>query len=760
MSLVWFEGRWFWPVAGILAAIALFLIWAYARNPSLQGWVKWTACFLKIAGIGLLLFALLDPQIRRSEPKPGVNIVAILGDTSASMGIADQSGATTRADQMRSILAEPDLRHQFEPEFRISEFAFDSGPRRVDSFESVDAGGAESSLKGAIDRVVTQMEGQPLAAIVAVTDGALTDGARSLPANSPPVYPVLIEPSADIVDAGVDEVRAASSVFETAPITIDAAIRTSNAAGRKVRVSVVDDAGQTIMEETRSSDRDRETMGFRFLIPAEQAESRSFDVTVEMDGDIISGNNARRVVSNREKGPFRALYVGGQPNWEHKFLRRALAKDHDVQFVSLIRVAKGEAKFDWRAGGSGSSQSHPFFQGQKEGDEAERYDEPVLLRLGVRDASELRDGFPLEEKELFEYDLVILDSIEAEFFSQSQLSLLRQFVSDRGGSLLTLGGIDSLDAGGYERTPLADVLPVYLNGSHAPAYPVKFDLTRAGMLESWARLRKTESDEEGRLHAMPSFEVAHELPSLKPGAQAFATFEDAAGRTAPAIAAQTFGKGRSMVMTVGDWWRWGMQDEDQRKEFEIFWRQVIRGLLADVPRRAKIEVNSSSADMVTLTIDALDADFRPAGDALATLRIRGPEGDWTRIETTTGKQEGAFTADVPIGKSGAWFAEAIVTDPSDGTVSTAETGWAVNREAEEFRATRADHAALDEIARRTGGRVLSPDELRDLPKELESASFPAMETRTEPLWNHAGWLLAAIACLAGEWGLRRWKGLP
>ena len=76
--------------------------------------------------------------------------------------------------------------------------------------------------------------------------------------------------------------------------------------------------------------------------------------------------------------------------------------------------------------------------------------QPVLVRLGVKDQQELRDGFPQAPDELFAYDAVILDDLEADFFSPDQMLLLRRFVSQRGGGLLMLGGLATFDNGGYD----------------------------------------------------------------------------------------------------------------------------------------------------------------------------------------------------------------------------------------------------------------------------------------------------------------------
>src|SRR5258705_495795 len=74
--------------------------------------------------------------------------------------------------------------------------------------------------------------------------------------------------------------------------------------------------------------------------------------------------------------------------------------------------------------------------------------------------------WPITPEELFAYHAVILDDLEAEFFTRDQMALLQKFVSERGGGLLMLGGAESFQQGNYERTAIGDMLPVYLN--HIP----------------------------------------------------------------------------------------------------------------------------------------------------------------------------------------------------------------------------------------------------------------------------------------------------
>ena len=68
-------------------------------------------------------------------------------------------------------------------------------------------------------------------------------------------------------------------------------------------------------------------------------------------------------------------------------------------------------------------------------------------------------------------------------------------------------------------------------------------------------------------------------------------------------------------------------------------------------------------------------------------------------------------------------------------------------------------ALMEQLARQTGGAVLSPDDLAAFARDLPTKRAPVTEAWTRPLW-HTPWMFAfALACFTGEWGLRRWKGL-
>ena len=67
---------------------------------------------------------------------------------------------------------------------------------------------------------------------------------------------------------------------------------------------------------------------------------------------------------------------------------------------------------------------------------------------------------------------------------------------------------------------------------------------------------------------------------------------------------------------------------------------------------------------------------------------------------------------------------------------------------------------LDKIARESGGQVVDAAGLAALVAELPNRRVPITEPAITPLWHQPWVFLLAIVCLCGEWGLRRWRGLP
>jgi hypothetical protein len=767
MRIVWNESGLIVPGLIALVAIALGLWLGYRRKPHIPPALRWLAGGLKFTGFALLLFFLLCPEVVRSFNRPGTNHWVILADHSASMTLKDQAEGASRGETLISLL-EPDpagWQEKLAEDFIVDRFHFDQRLHRHSPDSPPTFDGSASALAGALGKLRERYQGRPLAGVLVLTDGSPTDTAAlaALPEDLPPVFPLVLAPANPLADLSVSALTAQATLFEDAPVIVDATLSAGGLAGKTVLATVREPGGKVLEEKRQLVASDRETWTARFQVRPEESGTAFLEVEVSLvDPDELEEatleNNRRMVAANRDAGPYRVLYLGGRPNYEHKFLQRALEEDPDVAMTSLIRIARREPKFDYRS--RDGERSNPLYRGFDQQEEAERFDEAVFIRLKTKDSNELAGGFPKTPAELFPFDTVILDDVEAAFFDREQLRLLQRFVSERGGSLILLGGMESLDAGGYAGTPLAEVLPVYLE----PATPAggphagRFELTREGRLEPWARLRKTEAEEDIRLREMPEFQNIHRLPALRPGAMEIGAFESADGRS-PALATRRYGRGRSAVLAVTNLWSWGLRDPESRVDMDKTWRQLTRWLLSDVPRPLSVKAEAADEGH-RITTELLGDDFQPAEAGGVTLRVLRPDQTWSTLsprphESKSGTLEALHLASAP----GPYLAEASTRAQDGRPAQSARSGWVVNALQDEYLALQPDLDAMNSLATTTGGRVLAADDLDDFVDSLKNLPVPVSETRSEPLWHSPWWLVAALACFIGEWSLRRWKRL-
>lgn len=790
-SLTLAAPQWLWPAASALALALLLLVWSYWRGPA--GRLRWTGLGLKLLGITALAFCLLDPLWSGQRARPGANLLAIVADNSQGLQVKDREAAGSRGESLRQLLdpVRSGWWADVEDTFELRRFTFDLRLDAVRDFGSLNFEGRASALGGALTGLRERFAGRPLAGVLLLTDGNATDLRDPLPAfdGLPPVYPVVIGRPGAVRDVSVAQVHVSQTAFEDAPVSLLADVRAVGVRGEPVVAQLLDAAGVRVEEQTLRARRDDETLGFRFQWRPPAAGVSFYELRVALRADGAAPdpqaspeatwlNNTRTVAVDRGRGPYRILYVSGRPNWEYKFLNRALAEDEQVHLTGLIRVALREPKFDFR--GRAGETGNPLFRGfgDQDREQVERYDQPVLVRLYPNDEARqrhetaLRAGFPTVAEALYDFHAVIVDDLESAFFKPDQAALLARFVSERGGGLLMLGGAESFRQGQYQRTPIGDALPVYLDAGPEPAATTgwRLNLAREGWLEAWARLRENEGDEKTRLQAMPPFEVLNPVRGVKPGASVVATVTDEHGQEHPALVTQRYGRGRTAALTVGDFWRWGMRDPDSRHDLEKAWRQLARWLVADVPQRVELAVEPAPAEAaggVRLQVRVRDPEYRPLDEASVMVEVTAVNPGTNavagplrlRAEPAAG-EAGLYEAIYVARGTGGYRAAVTVTNTTGAEVGRAEAGWAADLAAEEFRSLEPDVALLEEIARRTGGEVVPAERLAEFLRALPERRAPVMEAWTAPAW-HTPWLFGlALACFVAEWGLRRRGGLP
>ncbi|HKP16786.1 MAG TPA: hypothetical protein VJT85_11985, partial [Gemmatimonadaceae bacterium] len=533
-ELVWAPVVPVWLIAlAALGALALVVL-AYRQLRGISRVDRVVLGAIRAVALVLILACLLRPTEVLSSAVPQRNVLAILLDDSRSMRVADVDG-TSRTKAMQNAFSDSSaLVRRLSSRYAVRTFRFAAEPSPAPAKTQLDASGGRTDLAAALNGVRSDLAGLPVAGVIVVTDGADNAGGDlgasilGLKARRVPVYTVGVGQERFTRDLSVTSVSAPPSVLAGSTVLIDAAIGVRGAGGEKTTLTVEADGKIVATEEVTLPSRG-DVVRTRLRVPPMPAGSYRLTVRARpINGELVAENNEHSTVLDVRPGPARVLYVEGEPRPEFAFLRRAVAGDSAVQVVGLMRSA--EQKF---------------------------------LRLGVRDSLELINGFPTRREELFQFRAIILGSVESSFFTGDQLRMLQEFVSQRGGTLLALGGRASLAEGGYGGSPVAEVLPVLLNAARADtgAAPIELAVhpTTAGRIHAALRLRDAEPANLARWDSLPKLTSVNRLGGLRPGATTLLAGRAGDDRNAaelPVLAFQRYGRGMGVVLGVQDTWLW------------------------------------------------------------------------------------------------------------------------------------------------------------------------------------------------------------
>jgi uncharacterized membrane protein len=742
-----------WPlvvlgIAGVLLAVPTLLRYRQVKGKSTPR-DRLILTSIRSALLLLLLFCLLRPALVLSTVVPQRSFIGILLDDSRSMQIADVDAEPRGQFIQETFGAEGSaLARALADKFMLRFFRFsDSVERVADPAAAMTFYGGRTELGPALERSMDELSNVPLAGLVVMSDGAdnsttvMSDTLLDLQARKVPVYTVGLGRDRFTKDIEVSRVEAPRSVLAGSSLVVDVTLSQRGFDGESVRLDV-EDEGRIVSSRDVKLSAEAESTNVRIHFTASDPGARRFRFKVAVaPGEMVSQNNEREqlifVQDRREK----ILYFEGEPRFELKFVRRAVADDKNLQVVCLQRTAEGK-----------------------------------FLRLDVDDAEELASGFPKTREELFRYQGIVLGSVEASHFTHDQLRMIADFVSQRGGGLLALGGRLSFSEGGYAGTPVDEVLPVVLtptttappdeNGTREPQFfaTLQISPTAYGSTHPVTQFGPDLETSAERWKTLPPLSTLNVVRAVKPGATTLLEGSGDGVSQQPILSFQRYGRGKAIALTVNDSWQWQMHHDIPLEDMthELFWRKLLRWLVSYVPDRVSVSTEKSRyapGENVSVTAEVDDDRFLRVNNAQVTATVKAPSGDRTEIpmEWTVDK-DGEYRASFLPKEKGTYeiSVEAIKDGTSVGTgASYIESG---DLDEEYFRAEmRAP--LLERIAAETGGRFYTPATVSRLPEDMSYTEGGTTVKERRDLWDMPFLFLLFIGLAGGEWGYRKLRGL-
>jgi uncharacterized membrane protein len=734
-----------WALAVLIVAaaggLALLIRWRLRRaTPELRSWRGWLIWGLQSAFVALALLLLWQPAMLVSELNSQQNIIAVVVDDSRSMRIADSDGKPREAAAIAAL--EDGVLAGLQKRFQTRVYRLGSTLARVDGPRQIAPVEPATHISDGLKQLATETADLPVGAILLLSDGSQNtagtggsgislDALQALRNRRLPVHTVGFGKEEAAHDIEIEDVSVAPTATANARIAATISLTQRGYSGQQAKLTVRD-GNKSLAEREITLPPDGRVQTEPLFFPIGVAGAKSLAFSVEpLPGEKNLANNAvtRPILVSDAKR--RILYIEGEPRWEYKFIRRAEEQDPTVQLVSMLRTSENK-----------------------------------IYRQGLRDSSELADGFPSRPEDLFGYAGIIIGSVDADYFTPPQQELLREYVDRRGGGLLFLGGRYSLSDGGWAASSLNDLLPTFLpagnHNFHRNAATV--ELTPEGVDSPITQIMDDREKNALRWKKLTYLADYEDAGAPKPGATVLADM-NAGRRKLPLLITESYGHGRTAIMATGGTWRWQMSEALGDPSHDLFWQQLLRWLIAESPGPVVASMPERllmDEGQARLAAQVRDQQFQQAANAHVTAHILGPEGanallDLTPSEETPGLYQTEWTAEKP----GTYVAEVVAESGGSQPQELGRDVVTFQREdgvAENFHTEQNRHL-LEQLAAETGGRYWKSSDLKNLPRDISYSEAGISVRSTKELWDMPIVFLLLLGLPIGEWLLRRKWGV-
>jgi hypothetical protein len=620
-------------------------------------------------------------------------------------------------------------------------------PATVDGFA---ADARRTDLSGALASVRERYRGQRVAGIVVLSDGADTGtgeaggsgGSDGAAVGGPPVFAIGIGSPDGPRDREVRGVTAGDPRLDQSSVDLHVTA-VSTGFGRTPFALRVLANGRVLETRRLVPQADGSPIDELFTVSPDPLNPTVYTAEIPKDeAEPVVENNTRSVLVSPSGRKRRVLVIEGAPGFEHSFMTRAWAADTGLEIDSVTRKGKNADGQD------------TFF-----------------VQAGPGRSAALTTGFPLKREQLYAYDALVIANVEGDFFTRAQLAMAADFVSERGGGLLVMGG-RSFSQRGLSGTPLEEVLPVELNDRRgglvraslgAGDLPVhnKLRLTPEGEVHPIMRIGATPDETRRMWSTLPALAASATLGGPRPGATILALTTAPGGGVYPVVAVQRYGQGRSMVFAGEASWRWKMMVASSDRGYDFFWRQTARWLSSTTPDPVSVRLPDAPepGDAIAIDVDARDAAFQPVTDATIDATLTSPGGETTPIKLRhADPASGRYTAALGAGQAGLYRIRAEAKQGTR-TLGAADRWLYVGGADREFADPRLNEGFLRRLARNSGGRYVRAADASRVPGWLQAAEPQNAAPERRDLW-HEPWAFAIVVLLlSAEWVLRRRWGL-
>ena len=717
----------------IIAVVAIFLIALFSSLTSgrgVGGPLRYLLILIRLLAVAAVAVAILRPAQNVDLTKRNYPPIAVVVDDSSSMSTGTSPLSASAGRWRESVASRLKGLGEY---YRVEEWRIGEPPVRVEAGTPEEFSRTSTPLGASLEEIARL--NPDLAGIILLTDGQDTERPGEGPPSLPiAVYPISLE-GGEVEDIWIEEVKTPPVGFIRTPVEIRVSIRSEGMGEGSSTLTLFE--GETPVEslDIKTQEGANEV---DLLFTPRRTGRKAYSLTLSpRAGESSLDNNAASFSLSVIRDKTRVLLVAGTPTWDVKSLRRRLRQDPAVDLITFLILRT-----------------------------------PSDLSIVPEDELSL---IPFPTRELFEEELDSFDAVIFANFNYSPfvpgqyLENIVKFVTEAGGGFAMLGGDRSFSRGGYEGSPITQILPVEISGAlpgrgyNPSAFRPR--LTEAGASHPIFKWRGEAVENEALFSSFPELSGLNWALRVSPGAVVLA--EDPAAKNeygpAPVIALGEFGSGRTMAVLTDSLWKWGLTNEGRGGDGEVyrdFWSRTLRWLMHD-PDMELVRLSSppsgiSAGEEVSFRARVFDRSYAPAKGA--TLKGTLSVGGGTAVKLKWADQGGGEyeSAPVKLPSDGIYHLE-VEGLGEGGLLGRDQLSFPVGRAGREGLRLGLNADYLGELALRSGGRVYEANDetIFDMLAARGEGEVEVVGRKVDEPWASPLFLILALLLIAADWALRR-----
>jgi uncharacterized membrane protein len=682
--------------------------------------------FLRLGAISFIVAFSLNPTLVTEKVHRVAPALAILVDTSRSMGQPASSKEDTRLDEAKAFLAEGanPILESLGDKFEVNLYGLGDSLRPLEPGDSARLKAEEG--EGDIGEALKTLRGKHSVAVL-LSDGNLRWNEKET--HELPVIAVPFGSPKEYRDILIKAIKAPAFAFRDREVVIDVAIKSYGYPDLSFPVLLKDGSRLLTAKNIRvENDPGEVTASFSFA-PTQAGKKNLFIEIPQQDGERVATNNQVNLLLQVVPDKTRILMVSGRPSMNYRFMRTALKSDPSIDLLSFVILRS-----------------------------------PSDM-LNVRPHEQSLIPFPVEtlfSRDLANFDLLIFDNFNYSLFLRpDHLESIRSFVKD-GGGFAMIGGPNLYYEEGTGASPIGDILPLRFvrKEFYQRDSPVKVRLSSAGTKHPILRFADDFREEDtGNLRLWEDLPALDGINLMEAKSSSTVLMEGADGIPWPVLIVGEYGKGRVLALTSDYSWKWYMGSLAEGRTAQPYQKlvhRIVRWLAKD-PSLDPVQI--IVPEIPPLAGQGIDARIRftsssDISDPALSFSVFNPDEVKISAELKPTQQAGEYLISFFPKERG------IYRIKVETPMGPFEESLVVAGPFDRFDAAP-DHDRLKRIAASTGGKYLLQQ--GDLVKEIEPFGQKAekrfIEEKHLPMWATPVAMAIVLSMLSLEWYLRRRWGL-